>query len=235
VFRIYNLRIEEASFGKLFLQEVRVDEKALNDERVLMESLVNTRFNYLLVVFTVVVTGLTTSKSALQFALIALAGVVITAALGWTIVRAQLKQSLLFDQIKKDPGHPATFADVNSRRIEPNHWMDLRRYSAQKVIGYGFPTAIPLVFVLAFLFRHQLYAGNKMEDRAQRLEENTQILSGQLARDEGEIQSLHKSIDILGTQLLALDSDIKTAQQRPSAAPKPAPKPPHKAIRRRRF
>lgn len=195
-----------------------MDEKALNHERLHMEALVNTRFNYLLVVFTVIVTGLTTSKSPLQFSIITVAGIIITAAIGWTIVRAQLKQSLLFDLIRMNPEHPAAYADAGAQRTEPRHRADLRRYSAQKVIGYGFPTFVPLVFVAAFCFRHQLYGGNRLEDRSSRLEENTATLSAQLARDEGEIQSLHKSVDILGAQILAFESNLKTPR-----APAPAP------------
>jgi hypothetical protein len=193
-----------------------MEEKDLNRERLNMETLVNTRFNYLLVVFTVIVTGLTTSKSYLQFKIVILAGVVITAAIGWTIVRAQLKQSILFDTIRKTlPDHPATLADTLSRRTLWWHWCDPRRFSTQRIIGYLFPLAIPLVFLAAFAFRHELYPQNPLEARISAVADNSGQTAMQLARDEGELQYLHKSVEILGDRIFALEARVAAGKTTP--------------------
>jgi hypothetical protein len=195
-----------------------MEEKDLNSERINMESLVNARFNYLLVVFTIIVTGLTTSKSYLQFKIVILFGVFLTLAIGWTLLRAQLKQSILFGEIRKRHlDHPAAFADEKSRRTEWWHWLDPRRYSTQRIIGYLFPLAIPFVLLVAFHYRGKLYSQNKVEEKAAALEEKTGALAEQLSKDESEIQYLHKSVDILGGRIIALETDLRNAATRIAA------------------
>jgi len=88
----------------------------MSQERVFIENLLNQRFNFFLVVFSVVLAGSINSKAQLQMQIILSIGAIITCLLSTVLGRSQEKLDLVLADLFSDPSHPA--AIINKRAKE---------------------------------------------------------------------------------------------------------------------
>lgn len=109
----------------------------LSDERSFIENLLCTRFNFLLVFFSLVVAGALAASDPLHFKSVLVVGAVITIPFAGTIMRAQAKLDILLPEIFKDEKHPARFADDKCRGPSMRRW-----------IGYWIPAICSLALLV---------------------------------------------------------------------------------------
>jgi len=117
----------------------------LDEERIHMENIVNSRFHYLLLILTVIIAGVIGAKSESQARTLFIFGVAISFGLGLTIIRAQLRLGILMDQIYFNFCHAATFARNETKKKKI---YNPARCSWGWIIGYGFP----IIFFIFMLF-----------------------------------------------------------------------------------
>lgn len=117
----------------------------MSQERSFIETLLNQRFNFFLVFFSLVIGGGINAKTQLQLQLILTLGSIIVVLLSLVIARTQRKLDLIIDDLKTDPSHPLKIID------------DLAGPSGSKrhIIGYWIPplcsAALVLGSILAWL------------------------------------------------------------------------------------
>lgn len=83
----------------------------MSQERVFIEQLLNQRFNFFLILFSVTVAGAVNVRSqALLIGVLAI-GLVIEALLALVLARSQKKLDLILNELKKDKYHPMSVID----------------------------------------------------------------------------------------------------------------------------
>ena len=154
----------------------------LDEERIHMENLVNSRFNYLLVILAIIIAGVLNANSLHQARILFICGSIISAGLSWTIIRAQSKFSALLNRIYKNKKHAATFA---KRIAEKSYWICFpARISARWVIGYGFPCIIVIFMLLGSICPNVIYFEADKKDAITELKLENKILNEKLSRIE---------------------------------------------------
>ena len=88
----------------------------MSQERAFIETLLNQRFNFFLVVFSLAVAGVINSKGNLQLSLVLSIGAAITALLASTLARSQEKLGLILADLRTDPSHPVSIIDSRARK-----------------------------------------------------------------------------------------------------------------------
>ena len=130
----------------------------MSQEREHMENLVNQRFNFFLIFFSLVVGG---AATCLKFPLVATTilgiGTIISWLLWASIARAQFKLDTVFKSLPKQ--HPASLIDLEVRfrsldNQERPRWVPkcFVSKSQRKLIGYTIPRTCCLVLTCAFVF-----------------------------------------------------------------------------------
>ncbi len=116
----------------------------MSQERVFVENLLVQRFNFFLIFFSIVVTGSLSTESSLNFKIILFLGAIICWLLSVTIIRAQTKFDLIFDELLKDDKHPISIIDKRCPK----------KGSARRLIGYIIPilcaSTLTIEAILAF-------------------------------------------------------------------------------------
>jgi len=103
----------------------------ISKEREFIENLLNQRFNFFLVFFSLVVAGTIAAESQLFFKTILVLGSIICWLLALTLFRSQKKLDILLKMIFQNiPNHPAKKSDDEC----------MNRGSRRRIIGYIIPT-----------------------------------------------------------------------------------------------
>ena len=129
-----------------YLPAAERDEKPpvwdMSQERAFIETLLNQRFNFFMVFFSLVIGGAINAKTDLHIALILTLGFVIALLLSLVIGRAQQKLDLIIDDLKTDLSHPIKIID------------DLAGPSSTKrrLLGYWIPVLCCIVLFLGAIF-----------------------------------------------------------------------------------
>jgi hypothetical protein len=115
----------------------------MSQERAFMEQIMNQRFNFFLVFFSVICAGALNSKSHQHFFVLVL-GAVLSFLLAWTIFRAHCKLDWILRFLSSDKSHPYTIVnDAHSKR-----------WSARGLIGWFIPIVCTLVLILGACFAY---------------------------------------------------------------------------------
>ncbi len=133
----------ESDYGDHLVQSAKEREKAspvwdMSQERWFMETLLNQRFNFFLIFFSLVVAGSVNSKEQIYLRLVLTVGAAIALLLSLPIWRAQVKLDLILDDLKKDPSHPMTIIDSRAGA----------KLSMRKIIGFGVPPFCVLLLLV---------------------------------------------------------------------------------------
>ncbi|MCE7956431.1 MAG: hypothetical protein DYH06_00605 [Acidobacteria bacterium ACB2] len=119
------------------------DEKSpvwdMSQERAFIETLLNQRFNFLLVFFSLVLAGAVNAKVQLHFQLILTLGAIVTLLFSLVLARSQQKLDLILADLFTDPTHPATIIDQRAGR----------QGSRRRLIGTWIPRVCTGILVLA--------------------------------------------------------------------------------------
>lgn len=111
----------------------------MSQERVFIEQLLNQRFNFFLVVFSLVIAGAINSKQQIHLQIILTIGLTLELSLASLLGRSQEKLDLIIHDLCSDPSHPVTI--INSR-AEP-------KGSRRRLVGIWIPRACCAVLFVA--------------------------------------------------------------------------------------
>ena len=113
----------------------------MSQERVFMETLLNQRVNFFLVLFSITVAGGINADLGWRLCTILLLGTVLSILLMMALNRNQEKLSLIFAELEKDTSHPVTIID---KKAKPNG-------SRQRMVSIWLPRICVTLLVLATL------------------------------------------------------------------------------------
>lgn len=83
----------------------------MSQERVFIENLLNQRFSFFLVVFSLVIAGAINSKTQLHLRIVLTLGAIVTTLFAAVLGRSQEKLDLIPSDLFSDPTHPAAIID----------------------------------------------------------------------------------------------------------------------------
>jgi hypothetical protein len=113
----------------------------LSEERVFIENLLCQRLNFMLVFYSLVITGACATDSCRNFRAAFLVGAIICSLLSLSIARTQVKLELILLWIREQREHPATLTDQRVRSAVPKGIKWLVGKSGRKIVGYWIPIA----------------------------------------------------------------------------------------------
>ncbi len=114
----------------------------MSQERAFIETLLNGRFNYILLLFSLITTGMFTVGQYWHLQFVLSIGTAVLFCLTLTVQRAQRKLDLIIDELKSDSAHPVSIID---ERAGPSG-------TKRRLIGFYIPWALTIVVaVLAVL------------------------------------------------------------------------------------
>ena len=111
----------------------------MSQERVFIEQVLNQRFNFFLVVFSLVIAGAINSKQQVHLQIILMIGLALELSLASLLARSQEKLDLILDDLCSDPSHP--IAIINSRARPKG--------SRRRLVGIWIPRACCGILMLA--------------------------------------------------------------------------------------
>ncbi len=111
-----------------------------SDERVFIENLLCTRFNFFLVFFSLVIGGAISTSDQIYFKIILCLGVIIIIPFSLTIARAQKKLDVNLEELFSTEGHPVKIYNDLCRGSFPP--------SMRQWIGYWIPIICSLVLLI---------------------------------------------------------------------------------------
>jgi hypothetical protein len=118
----------------------------MSQERVFEETLLNQRFNFFLLFFSLVAAGSVNARTQVLFDAILAVGTIVCVLLALVLSRTQQKLELILDDLFTDESHPATIVDRRVRK---------RGGSRRRLIGLYIPwiccTILVTGLVLALL------------------------------------------------------------------------------------
>ena len=88
----------------------------MSQERAFIENLLNQRFNFFLVVFSLVLAGALNSKVQLHLQLVLTIGSILAVLLAAVLARSQEKLDIILADLFSDASHPATIANNRARK-----------------------------------------------------------------------------------------------------------------------
>src|SRR5690242_9488913 len=89
----------------------------MSQERAFVENLLNQRFNFFLVFFSLVVAGSVNAKTQVMFDIILGVGAVIGLLFTLVLSRTQQKLELILEDLFTDKSHPATIIDRRTHKL----------------------------------------------------------------------------------------------------------------------
>lgn len=113
----------------------------MSQERAFVETLLNQRFNFFLVFFSLVMAGAINAKSAVAFQVVLTLGFVVCFLFALVLRRSQEKLDLILTDLMMDPSHPVTLIDRTSNQ----------RGSRRRIIGVHIPTICCLALAAALI------------------------------------------------------------------------------------
>ena len=119
----------------------------LSQERVFMENLFCQRFNFFIVIFSLVVAGAAGANTQVKLAAILWIGCALCTLVGLTIYRNYVKLMWILQSLHRIPGHPVSQSGVAVRELG---WRGLFKVNA--IIGVVIPVLCCLILLVgAFL------------------------------------------------------------------------------------
>lgn len=88
----------------------------MSQERVFIEQLLNQRFHFFLVIFSLVIAGAINSKQQLHLQVILTIGLSVEFLLANLLARSQEKLDLILQDLLSDPTHPAAIIDARATK-----------------------------------------------------------------------------------------------------------------------
>jgi multisubunit Na+/H+ antiporter MnhG subunit len=128
----------------------------LYEERRHLENLLNTRFNFFIVVFASILASLFTVKNFTQFLIILIIGALIESALAIVIARAQFKLKFFLNEIRKTENHAEKMADLYANSKKTNLCFIIR-HSCNPIIGYIIPIVISSCLIISWPVSKLIY------------------------------------------------------------------------------
>ncbi|MDL2313323.1 hypothetical protein LJC68_10660 [Bacteroidales bacterium OttesenSCG-928-B11] len=127
--------------------------KNLQDEKNHIENLLNTRFNFFMMILLAIIASLFTIKNINQLIVILILGSIIETCLFLVIARAQVKLEFYLKEIRKDIDEAEYNANVyaNSKK---NFLINKSRF---KIVGYYLPLVIVLILIISSFFPKFIY------------------------------------------------------------------------------
>lgn len=124
----------------------------LEEERQFVEEILNERFNFFMVFFSIIAAGAASTSNQVLFRWILSLGAFISVFLTFAIYRSYFKQRILFKQFKIDnPDHAAAWADDEAKRTCKS------LFTVVWILGWFIPivctVAISIAALLAWLGR----------------------------------------------------------------------------------
>lgn len=110
----------------------------MSQERAYMETLLNQRFNFFLVLFSLIIAGALNSKVQIHLQLILTIGTIIILLFGSVLRRSQEKLDLAIADLFTDETHPATILDRRAKKGG----------SRRKLIGVYIPWFVSITLVV---------------------------------------------------------------------------------------
>ena len=109
----------------------------MSQERVFIENLLNQRFSFFLVVFSLVLAGAINSKAQLQLQIVLTLGAIITTLFAAVLGRSQEKLDLILNDLFSDSSHPAAIIDSRANK----------EGSRRRLIGFWIPRICCVVLI----------------------------------------------------------------------------------------
>jgi disulfide bond formation protein DsbB len=88
----------------------------MSQERVFIENLLNQRFSFFLIVFSLILAGSINSKMQIQFQVILTLGAIVTTLFAAVLGRSQEKLDLILADLFADPSHPASIINRQAKQ-----------------------------------------------------------------------------------------------------------------------
>lgn len=111
----------------------------MSQERVFMEQLLNQRFNFFLVFFSLMIAGAVNSKKQIHLQLVLTLGAIICTLLAAVLIRTQVKLDLILTDLFSDPSHPAAIINKSAGN----------RWSMRRIIGIWIPLLCSAALIIA--------------------------------------------------------------------------------------
>ena len=105
------------------------DKWSISQEREFIENLLNQRFNFFLLFFSIIIAGIISAKTQLILIIVLLIGFVVCMILMATLIRAQQKLDIILEMLFSDSNHPVAIINEQAKS----------GFSARKGIGYFIP------------------------------------------------------------------------------------------------
>jgi len=90
----------------------------MSQEREFIETILNQRFNYLIVFFSIVIAGAFSTENQFHLQLILTIGAVFSYLFYMTLQRSRVKLDLLLNELKSDEYHPVRIIDDKANTAE---------------------------------------------------------------------------------------------------------------------
>lgn len=113
----------------------------MSQERVFIEQLLNQRFNFFLVIFSLVIAGAINAKQQIHLQIILIIGLCIEILLASLLARSQEKLDLILKDLFSDPTHPAAIINTRANKCG----------SRRRLVGIYIPMLCCFILAIAVL------------------------------------------------------------------------------------
>ena len=116
----------------------------MSQERVFIENLLCQRFNFLLILFSLIIAGSINAKSQTNMTIILGVGTLIFSLVGLTVYRVHIKHDWIMKELYQTEGHPVKICNDAIKKLP---WWQ-RLFSVSKLIGIIIPVVCSLVLLV---------------------------------------------------------------------------------------
>ncbi len=125
--------------------EVEVKNWTFSQEREFIETLANTRLNFLLVIFSLVLAAIAAVNNIVFQRVVFIIGFLICFPLSLSVIKAGIKSDILVDALRNMPNHPVKVVDDFCRKNR------LVKFSVRSFLHYYIPTICSLLMLVGFV------------------------------------------------------------------------------------
>ena len=132
----------------------------LYEERGYIENLLNTRFNFFIILFASIIASLFVIENINQLKVVLYCGAVLETLLAFVLFRSEYKLDLIMKELKKENQMAMNIIDDKSKqgiRILPH------KHSQRRLIGYVIPLLVVLTLIASSIFSSDLFSFLKAE------------------------------------------------------------------------
>jgi hypothetical protein len=149
--------ITKLKVDKLKLEESKIETGKYFDERCHLENLLNTRFNYLIVIFGLIIGGILTVKTTFGIMCLAGVGTVIVFILTIVIAHTHKRFCIILEYLEHQDG-AIKYGKEHLKKL-PSY--DFRKYSVKNNVGYWIPILMLVIMILSLIFQTQILENTK--------------------------------------------------------------------------